>query len=352
MKRVPIDKLKGNEILGNDILSNQDTILIAKGTVLKHEYIYKLKDLGVTSVMVREDKERDVTSEKIEKVKKKTGKMVKRYLEQHIHQQREEMTQLCKVVEDIIDDVMQEEEVIDYTITIKNEKTDMYVHSMQVCTIASMLAAKRNLPKDVIRDIAKGSILHDIGLRYLTIPYEDVDMNEAAIKEQIEYKKHVIYGYDAIKDETWLSPVCKSIILYHHECPEDGSGFPFKMKRDKLSEAVEIVAISDAFDRMVCGIGCKKLKINEVVEYMKSAGVKKYGFSLVDDLLSMIAVYPTGINVVTNTGEKGFVLRQNKNFVERPVLMITHDANGQMLSEGKEVDLIKELSVFITEEIS
>lgn len=348
MKKVIVEKLKGNEILGNDVISAANTVLISKGTILKHEYISKLREWGIYSIYVKEEGDKEITTEKVEKTKKKAGKMVKKYLEQHIHQQSEEIAQLCEMVEEVVDEVMQEEEVVDYAITVKNEKADMYVHSMQVCTIAAMLAGKRKLPVETIHEIAKGSILHDIGLRYITIPYENIDIEQAPIREQIEYKKHVIYGYDAIKEEKWLSSTCKNIILHHHECAKDGSGFPFKLKEDKLSEAVQIVAIADAFDRMVCGIGYRKMKINEVVEYMKNIGYRKYGMDLCQDLLSLIAVYPTGSNVITNQGEQGVVIKQNKNFMDRPVIAITHDVKGNPMKQTKELDLMKELSVFIS----
>lgn len=352
MKKVIVEKLKGNEILGNDVMSDSDTVLIAKGTILKYEYIIKLREWGIYSVYVREEGDIEITTEKAEKAKKKAGKLVKKYLEQHIHQQSDEILQLCEVVEEVVDEVMEEEEVVDYAITVKNEKADMYTHSMQVCTMAAMLAAKRKVSKEMIHEIAKGSILHDIGLRYITIPYENVDIDIAPIRDQIEYKKHVIYGYDAIKDEKWLSSTCKNIILHHHECANDGSGFPFKLKEDKLSEPIQIVAISDAFDRMVSGIGYRKMQINEVVEYMKNIGFRKYGIEICDDLLSLIAVYPTGSKIITNNGDKGVVVRQNKGFMDRPVIEVKTTTPDGKYRIKQEIDLMKELSVFISKVIN
>ncbi len=68
-------------------------------------------------------------------------------------------------------------------------------------------------------------MLHDLGLRYLTIPYQDQDIETLNKVELTEYMKHPVYGYSAVKDEDWLSELSKKIILYHHE-RSDGSGFP------------------------------------------------------------------------------------------------------------------------------
>ena len=85
-------------------------------------------------------------------------------------------------------------------------------------------------------------------------------------KELIEYKKHPVYGYTALKNENWISKKSKEMILCHHE-RIDGSGYP--LHATNISIDTKIINVCDTFDEYICGIGRRKMKIHEAVEYMK-----------------------------------------------------------------------------------
>ena len=55
----------------------------------------------------------------------------------------------------------------------------------------------------------------------------------------------------------------------------------------------------------------------------------KFDSKAVEAFLDFIAVYPTGTMIITNEGERGIVVRQNKDFQERPVIRITHNNKGE-----------------------
>jgi len=76
------------------------------------------------------------------------------------------------------------------------------------------------IPQSKIHDIGVGCLLHDLGLRYITVNYTNRSIEEFSEAELAEYKKHPIYGYSALKDETWISDLSKDIILYHTHTTE------------------------------------------------------------------------------------------------------------------------------------
>jgi hypothetical protein len=100
---------------------------------------------------------------------------------------------------------------------------------------------------------------------------------------------------------------------------------------------------------MICGIGCKRTKVNEAIEYLKTFRGIKFDADVVDIFLEFTATYPAGSIIRTNEGETGVVLYQNKGFPDRPVIRITKDRTG------KKVDIIKDLikinNIFIEEAI-
>ena len=202
------------------------------------------------------------------------------------------------------------------------------------------------LPQQTVHDIGVSCLLHDLGLRYLTIEYENQNLDMLSEAEYGEYKKHPVYGYSALRSENWISNASKNMILYHHE-RLDGSGYP--LRATEIPKECRIIQICDAFDEMICGIGCERSKVYEAVEYLKTFRNIKFDGEIVDIFLQFTAVYPAGSIVKTNEGETGVVLYQNKDFPDRPVIRITKD------KKGKKVDVIKDLiqinHIFIEEVI-
>ena len=250
------------------------------------------------------------------------------------------------MAEEIIDSVISEPDVINSMTEIRNVSTDLYTHCISVCSLSTIMALKLKMTKKQVKNIAMGAILHDIGLKYIQAPYIDVDEDKLSPKDELEYKKHTIYGYSSVQDEKWLSDISKEIILFHHE-RIDGSGFPFQHKGNKLKMEVRIVSVCDEFDSLISGIGNKKLKMYQAIEYMKVHAERDYDGAIVKKLLESVAVYPVGIQVLTNENEVGEVLRQNRDVADRPVIKMIRHSDGSPYTEYKEKDLLKYLTVFI-----
>lgn len=341
--------LKGNEILAKDIVNNSDIVLICKGTVLKKEYKIKLLQLGIESVIIKDQidsgKYAYLSEEKLNIIDS-TKSLVKNLIEQHIYRDTINITKLCDTIQSIITDMICEDEIFEQIINVKQESADLYTHSVNVCILSTLVALKLKLAAEKVLDIARGSMLHDIGLRYVTTVYENVNIDLLSEKARKEYKKHVLYGYEAVANLVTLSAGSKKIILHHHET-FDGKGFPFRLKGDRMPYEAKIVAVCDAFDRKRTGIGETKTKINEIIEYLKIHKNILYDDDLVELLLSIVAVYPIGTKVLTNENKIGIVIRQNKSFSERPVVMLIEDDRGMPINPPREMDLLKVLNVYI-----
>lgn len=346
---VKVDKLLGHEILAKHIVSETGKELISAGTTLKKEYIVRLKELGIDEVCInsvskysgREDIE--ILSDV---VKEESIQVVKNVLEKHIYKNSDELSQLCKVADQIIDKVIEEKEILNQVTNIRQASGDLYTHSINVCALSTVLALKKGMKREIIEDIARGSLLHDIGLRCIVVPYENTNLNDLPLKDQIELKKHVIYGYDSIENVDWLSDLSKNIVLLHHE-RNDGSGYPFKNHGSSINPAIKIVAVCDVFESMISGVGYRQYKVYEAIEHMRQMSVKALDKEYVEILLRMVALYPVGTKVRTNEGEIGVVIRQNKNEIDRPIIKIIKDKNGNEISENVVKDLMEELTLFI-----
>lgn len=338
MRLCKVKDLKGTEILAKDAMTLEYKILLSAGTPLKPEYIEKLKELNIREVYVKEEvpdtKQVVILKEEVEAGFKSK---VKNILEKHTYSHNEKLMELSQTADYIITNILEEEEVVEKIYDIKERSSDIYEHSISLCSLATIVALKMELPQQIVHDIGVSSLLHDLGLRYLSISYENQNLDKLSELEYAEYKKHPIYGYSTLRDENWISEAGKNMILYHHE-RLDGSGYP--LKTTDISRECRIIQICDAFDEMICGIGCERMKVYEAVKYLRINKDIKFDGKIVDILLEFTAVYPAGSVILTNKGETGIVLYQNKQYPDRPVIRITKDRNGTA------VDVVKDLTQY------
>ena len=340
MKRMKLSELTGNEILAQSLMTWDYQIILPEGVVLKKEYISKIEEMGILEVYVKEDQENEIVILKND-IEKTIKNKVKSILERHTYQNNKELQGLTQAADEIITNILDEKEVIEKVFDIRERSADIYEHSISLSSMAILTALRLKLDKSVIHDIGVGCLLHDIGLRYTTLDYEGKSMEDMKPEALAEYKKHPVYGYTSVKDEDWISDEVKKIILYHHE-RLDGSGFPLKLKEAEIPFSCQIVVVCDAFDEMICGIGCKRRKVYEAIEELKKYRGIRYDGRILDAFLEFTAVYPAGTFVLTNEGETALIIRQNKQKPDRPVLRIVMDKEGNPITK----EVIKDLLVF------
>jgi HD-GYP domain-containing protein (c-di-GMP phosphodiesterase class II) len=352
MRIISIDSVKGNELLAKDIINSNDSVLMTAGTVIKKEYAKRLKKLNVEYIYVEDDLAQGVnlTNSLEIQIKDQCQDAIRDILLKYSYHNDSELEEIKLVADEIIYDIMKEPEVIYNLSSIRDKSESTYSHSLNVCALSVILAFKLKLSKRRIRDIAVGCLLHDIGFTYISMDYHNLILEDCTEKEQKEIKKHIIYGYTAVEKMEWLSQTSKEIIISHHE-RIDGSGYPFRLKNNRIKIGSKIAAVCDEFDSKVYGNLTRKIKVHEAIDYIVSQAGVLFDFNVVNCFVDSVAAYPTGALVNTNQNEIGIVLRQNVKCPTRPVIRIIQDKDGKKPTKWIEKDLTKELTLFIIDTI-
>lgn len=314
-----VDSLQGGEILAEPILTKENEILIPKGTVLKKDYVPLIQELELESVMVEDpylsyEEPHFILSEErhqyyVERIRK--------VLESHIYHGKGSLKVIEPLSRELVDEI--NALVTDNMIIDMDERNaDLYEHSIMVTLLSIIISKKMKLKKKQQYSIAIGCLLHDLGLRYITVPIENCNWNQEQPIAVFEFKKHTILAYSALEEETWLPAISKKMILSHHE-RMDGSGFPLKQKNTEIE--CKIIQACDAFDCMISGMECKRLSIQEALSYMKEKAGIEYEEEIVNHIISMVAKYPVGTTIKTSEEENGVVVSQTSD-PENPIIMI------------------------------
>lgn len=346
MKTISVQLLTGGEYLAKPVKLKDNQTLYYEGTCLYMKHIETLVAAGVYEVCIFEPsvltpKEKQVIKKKL---RQECSGRVKNIMESHINQNQEGLEEIAEAAQDIIDDIFNRDEVVDRVYDIKERSGDLYDHSVTVAALSILTALKMNLSQWEVTDIGIGSLMHDMGLRYLTINYKDADPNDFTPDAIFEYKKHTLYGFSSVEKESWMSAEAKNIILFHHE-RLDGSGYPFKQRATSM--AVRVVAIVDAFDDLMCGIGCKKVNVRGAIEFIKNNRNIYFDGKIVDYFLDLIAAYPVGTLVITNNGDEAVVIEQNEHFTDRPKIRLVQDWYGKPYEKEIIINLVDDMTIYI-----
>lgn len=134
------------------------------------------------------------------------------------------------------------------TIAIEARDPATYGHSERVTDIAQRLADRLGMSEEKKEYLRFATILHDIGK--IGVEHSALDARHAEEPElRMFYEMHPIIGRSIIAPVEFLQPIC-AVALYHHES-WDGTGFPEGLAADDIPYEARLVAVVDAYDRMV-----------------------------------------------------------------------------------------------------
>lgn len=155
--------------------------------------------------------------------------------------------------------------MLTYAIDFRSEAT--VVHTISVQEISLQIANLINLDKEIVRKIKIASMLHDIGK--ISIPVNILEKPGKLTAEEYEkIQEHAIIGY-RILSNLGLDDI-RDIAASHHE-KLDGTGYPFKLKADKISIEARIVAIADIISALAYKRSYKdELSKDEVVSILSN----------------------------------------------------------------------------------
>ena len=197
-----------------------------------------------------------------------------------------------------------------------------YFHSLNVTVLSLILARAVGIDNaEVMRDIAQGAVLHDVGKAALPsqILLKDEELNRA---ETNLLQMHPGYGIKLMQPVEALPGRVKQIILFHHEMV-DGSGYPNGIKADTLEQAVRLVAIANAYDCLCNQRVVKRSRTpSEALSYMYKHELAKYDKAALSAFIKVLGIYPPGTIVKLASGKVGIVMSADERDILNPNLMI------------------------------
>jgi len=163
---------------------------------------------------------------------------------------------------------------------IAKRDSDTDAHNYRVSVYSVCLAEAVNLPRDRIRSLIKGALLHDIGKLGIR---DDILLKPGKLTEDefTVMKTHVDHGMELTDRASWLRDA-QSVVGCHHE-KFDGAGYPAGLKGEAIPLAARIFAITDVFDALTSRRPYKEpLSFDETMQILDSGRGTHFDPSLLD----------------------------------------------------------------------
>lgn len=325
MRIKAVSMINGGEILAEPILTEKKEILIPKGTRMKTDYVPLIQSIGIESLCIEDPYETyEMPHPILHKDRLEAFVVrVRKVMERHIYHTN---SSFLRNYEDIAKEIVDEMQRMpdDVIIDMNERSANLYEHTVMVTLLSVNVAKKLSLDKKRQYNVALGCLLHDIGIRFITVPYENIDIAKMDKSAVLELKKHTILGYTALAEEDWIPDISKRMVLSHHE-KSDGTGYPMR-QRNKETEC-KIIQACDAFDSYITGMECKRISVQQALERMESESEEKYDKDIVDYLVSTVAKYPVGTTVKTSSSSEGVVISQTID-PQNPIIMLLSEETG------------------------
>ncbi len=223
-------------------------------------------------------------------------------------------------------------------------------HAMNVCTLSLLIGRQFSLEDDVLLELGRGALFHDVGYRALPM---NVKFQARGMKVEANPELRVLHpelGSKLMASFLNAGPLLIEIIAHHHE-RLDGSGFPKGLRKEHLSLLTRIVMVADHYDEL-CNARNPETSLNphaalsRLYRHVVMKGEdSKFCERVVQALVQAIGVYPPGSLVELTDGFTGIVSSINVHHPTKPTVLLY--APWLCRNDGLLVNLAKEHTLHI-----
>lgn len=317
-------------MLATTLYDNNDNLLLKANHKLTSLNIKRIQQLDYDGLYIYEDDDIAIHNELIsEQTRIKTLRALKRL----------NVEKCLYLANEIVDEIRTSESMLVETINLSSYDNYTYIHSINVDVLSVITGIALGFTDKQLRKLSQAALLHDIGKT--CIPKEILNKPDILTEEEFaEIRKHPHYGYNLLRDNDSISSVVRNAVYSHHE-NEDGSGYPRGLTSDKIHIFAKIIHIADVYDALTARrIYKSPLNPADALEYLMANTGIMFDQSILEIFIRHIAPYPVGTSVKLSTGQTAIVIKNNENFLTRPIVKI---------SNGTIINLQNVLNITITE---
>lgn len=248
-----------------------------------------------------------------------------------------ELEKVEPLVTRIVDSIFTQQDALLPLARLKQHDNYTFQHSVSVCALMTAFARTLELPREIIREIAIGALLHDVGKA--RVP--DEILNKPARLTDAEFEKmknHVVQSKIILQATPGISDIALDVAAQHHE-RHDGTGYPNRLKGEAISLYGQMGAIVDVYDAITSNrVYHKGMPPTEALRKILEWSAMHFKPTLVQAFIRSVGIYPTGSLVRLESRRLAVVQAQHADKPMQPTVKVIFHTAGHYL-QPEDVDL-------------
>ncbi|MFE8069590.1 DUF3391 domain-containing protein [Marinobacteraceae bacterium S3BR75-40.1] len=239
--------------------------------------------------------------------------------------------------EAMVGSVLRNPDALVWLSRIQRNDSYTYRHSLNTAIWSLVFGRHLGLQPDVLKHLALGSLLSQVGKADLSIDWRRQE-RELSAQELKAYRQYPEVGAQML-EEADQPPIVVSVVRYHRE-RHNGTGFPQGVTGDKIPLVAKICGLVDFYETMIEPREEERpLTPAQAVGQLFELRNIEFQEDLVERFIQAIGVYPTGTIVELSDQHVGVVLSHRPNRRLWPKVLVITDELQRPLKEGKVLDL-------------
>ncbi|MDR1785128.1 MAG: HD domain-containing protein [Spirochaetaceae bacterium] len=259
--------------------------------------------------------------------------------------QHQELPEMVKILEGVVSSTRR------YLLQVQPAALDpqrsyLLNHALRSTVIAMIIGMQMALTSAKLVELGISCILHEIGMIRLP-PDLYLSAKKLTDQEKKQLSIHPLLGYNILK-ESGFSPSILRGVLQHHE-KEDGSGYPYRIKGDKISLFAKIISVACTYEAITSARAYKDKESahKATVELLKNTG-NHYDKEVMRALLFSLSLYPIGTYVFLSDGKAAVVVDVNSKDPKRPVVQLLKEKESsgapKIITTGGDLRVLRALT--------
>lgn len=251
-----------------------------------------------------------------------------------------EVDRLEPLVENMVDSIFRNQDALLPLAHLKSHDSYTFEHSVSVCALMVAFGRGLKLPRETIKEIALGGLVHDVGKA--KVP--DSILNKPAKLTDDEFtrmKSHVVQSIIILQNTPGIGDQALHVAGQHHE-RFDGTGYPNRLKGPQISLHGQMAAIVDVYDAISSDrVYHKGMPPSVALKKLLEWSQHHFDPLLVQSFIRAIGIYPSGTLVRLDSGRLGVVMEQNEGNLLQPVVRVFYHAVKQYCLPPETIDLAR-----------